>query len=449
MDILRKNRKNIYEKRVRKKTSLLITTALLLILLFVLSACTGVPRRRDTPLTSFEENRYYQGFDGVLMAFVPNMPPYRMYYYGDQYENYFDVTVETANIGSSWARGGIYLSGYDPTMIEFEGINPGRTSARACIIDIGNIGFGEFGGTLRCEDFFVGVGSEGTIDVFFNNLFGRSGPYADLYDFDRLGGIDFGYRSSAAGNERISINFNDPNIDIEYANHGVLMIGLFQGINFENGFGQEYILAGDTYEYPGGDLAHVSFRGNIVNWPPGLDQTDQTFMITNCFLYATYAAPIVCIDPTPFSEDRKVCYPTPYTGTKGQGAPVAVTYIEQENSPRQAVFTIHVKNVGRGQVYDPGKLEMCSPYFPGRVSNADLNIAYIGDIRVSGDLQRLDCTPNNFVRLDPHTGEGIITCTYNIPFSGLRSAYRTPLVVELWYGYSRTLQKRVFIKRAI
>ena len=148
-------------------------------------------------------------------------------------------------------------------------------------------------------------------------------------------------------------------------------------------------------------------------------------------------------------QDRKVCTPRHFTGTKGQGAPVAVTLIEQENTPRQAVFRIHVKNVGGGQVYDPGKLEMCSPYFPGRVTNQDLNVIYIGDIRVSGDLQRLRCTPNNFLRLNPQTQEGIITCMYDIPFSGLRSAYRTPLVVELWYGYSKTMQRRVLIKRAI
>ena len=435
----------------RKKRGLLIIIACLLILTLVLNACNMIPRRRDSPFVNFEDNKYYQGFRGVEMIFIQGMPPYRMYYYGDGYDNRFHVNVEVANIGSAFSRGGIYLSGYDPTMIEFYGINPGRTSGTACIIDIGNIGFGQFGGVLRCEDFYVGIGSGGLIDIFFNDLFGPSGIYADSQYFssDRLGGFDFGYQSTSGDQERITIGFDNPNIDVEYANHGRLLIGLFQGINFERGFGQEYLLAGDTYEYPGGDIDFISFEGNIVNWPPGLDQTYQTFMVTNCFLYATYAAPIVCIDPAPFSQDKKVCYPSPYTGTKGQGAPVAVTYIEQENTPRQAVFTIHVKNVGGGQVYDPGRLELCSPYFPGRVTNEDLNIVYIGDIRVSSDLQRLQCTPNNYVRLDPKTGEGIITCMYDIPFSGLRSAYQTPLVVELWYGYSRTMEKRVLIKRAI
>ena len=435
----------------KKKRGLLISLVFLLLALLVLSSCSRIPGRRDPSqqFGNFEDNKYYQGFHGVEMAFVPGMPPSRIYYYGDTYDNTFDVNVEVGNVGSSWARGGIFLSGFDPTMMEFIGINPGRTSGRACIIDIGNIGFGEFGGTMRCENFFLGAGSQGTFEIGFRNLFGSSGPYAGTFDISRLfGGIDAWYRHSS-GQDRLSIGFNNPGIDIEYANHGRLLIALLQGIDFSRSFGIEYLLAGDTYEFPGGEIGFVNFDGNIVNWPPGLDQTYQTFMVTNCYLYATYAAPVVCIDPAPFSQSRKVCRPKPFTGTKGQGAPVAVTYIEQENTPRQAIFTIHVRNVGGGQVYDPGRLEMCSPYFPAMVSNDDLNVVYVGDVRVSGDLQRLDCTPNDFVRLNPQTGEGIITCAYNIPFSGLKSAYQTPIVVELWYGYSKTIERRVLIKRAI
>jgi len=434
-----------------KKRGLAVATVFLLIInLLLLTACSKFPQRTKDGYGNFEDNKYYQGFQGVEMIFTQNMPPYRMYYYGNQYDNSFDVNVEVANIGSSWSRGGIFLSGYDPTMIEFLGINPSRTNGQGCMIDIGNIGFGEFGGSLRCENFFIGGGESGTFELCAKHLFESSGPYSGKFDLKRIfGNIDFCAQHTAGGNDRISIGFNNPGLDIEYANHGRLLITLFQGIDFSRNFGVEYLLEGDTYEYPGGGLAYINFDGNIVKWPPGLDQTYQNFLVTNCYLYATYAAPVVCIDPTPFSQNRKVCVPKTFTGTKGQGAPVAVTYVEQENTPRQAIFTIHVKNVGGGQVYDPGKLEMCSPYFPGRVTSEDLNIVYVGDIRVSGDLQRLNCMPNDFVRLNPTTGEGIIVCSYDIPFSGLKSAYETPLVVELWYGYSQTMEKKVYIKRGI
>lgn len=439
-------------KFINKKRGLfirLITILFLVCAALLISSCNRVARDPHSSIY-FEDNKYYQGFRGVEMAVLQGMPPYKLYYYGDAYDNRFNVNVEVANVGSSWARGALFLSGYDPTMIEFQGINPGRTSGRACIIDIGNIGFGEFGGTLRCENFFLGVGSQGTFEVGIRDLFGPSGSYSGALDLTRLfGGTDIYYRRTQGDQTRLTIGFDNPNIDIEYANHGRLLIALFQGIDFTRNFGREYLLEGDTYEFPGGDIEYINFEGNIVNWPPGLDSAYQNFLITNCYLYATYAAPLVCIDPVPYSEDRKVCYPRKYTGTKGQGAPVAVTYIYQENTPREARFEIHIKNVGGGEVYDPGKLEMCSPYYPGRVTNEDKNVVYIGDIRVSGDLQRLDCTPNDYVRLDPKTGTGVITCSYLIPYSGLRSAYQTPLVVELWYGYSKTVEKTVIIKRAI
>jgi hypothetical protein len=432
-----------------KKRGWLIITAVCLALLILLSACNSVYRDNQNQW-DFENNIYYQGSRGVEMALVYNMPPYKLFYYGDAYDNTFDVNVEVANVGSSWSRGALFLSGYDPTMMEFIGINPGRSTGQACIVDIGNIGYGEFGGTLRCDDFFLGVGKEGTFEVGIKDLFGSSGPYSGKFDLGKLfGGIDVWYKQTQGDQKRFSIGFDNPGLDIEYANHGRLLIALFQGLDFSRNFGQEYFLEGDTYEFPGGGVDYINFEGNIVNWPPGLDYSTQKFLVTNCYLYTTYAAPSVCIDPVPYSEDRKVCYPKKFTGTKGQGAPVAVTYIYQENTPRQAMFEIHIKNVGGGDVYDPGKLEMCSPYFPGRVTNEDKNIVYVGDVRVSGDLQRLDCTPYDYVRLDPKTGEGVVTCSYDIPFSGLRSAYQSPLVVELWYGYSKTTEKTVLIKRAI
>ncbi len=427
-----------------KKRGWLLLVIVLLSSFILLTSCNRIPRRDPAhQIGNFEDNKYYQGVRGVEMMFVQGMPPNKIYYYGDAYDNTFDVNVEVANVGSSFARGGIYLSGYDPTMIHFQGINPDRSSGRACMIDVGNIGFGQFGATLRCDDFFIGASSDlSMIDFNIEGIGSR-------FELGRLvGGTDLSWQKRGDQN-RFGIDFSNPNIDVEYANHGRLLIAMFSGLDFSRNFGVEYLLAGDTYEYPGGELEYINFDGNIVNWPPGLDYSKQSFLVTNCFLYATYAAPVVCIDPTPFSQDRKVCRPREYTTTNGQGAPVAVTSIVQENTPRQAVFTINIKNVGGGTVYDPGFLELCSPYYPGRVTNENLNIVYIGDIRVSGDLQRLDCTPNDFVRLDPNTGTGRVTCSYDIPFSGLRSAYQTPLVVELWYGYSKTKEKSVWIKRAI
>ncbi len=437
-----------------KKNRFMVILLIIVLILSVLAltSCNNLGRR--SPNSNPENERFYQGYEGVNMKFTEGMPPNKLYFYGDSYDNTFDVNVELANIGSSFAFGGIFLSGYDPTMINVLGIIPDRSRGGACQIDVNNIGLGSFLGTLRCNNFFIGAGKD-DFEIGIRDLFGTQGDYAGRFDANKLiGGLSLNTFFKKSGDQNNwNIDFTHPslgNANIEYADHGRFLVAFFSNaIDFTRSFGLEYLLEGDTYEYPGGEIAYMNFDGEIVNWPPGLDYSRQTFMITNCNLYATYAAPIVCIDPAPYSQGKKVCTPRSYTGTKGQGAPVAVTHIEQENTPRQAIFTIHVKNVGRGQVYDFGNLEKCSPYYPGRVTNEDLNVIYIGDIRVSGDLQRLKCTPYDFVRLNPQTGEGIITCSYEIPFSGLKSAYQAPLVVELWYGYSTTMEKTVLIKRAI
>jgi len=391
-------------------------------------------------------------YSGVAMNFVPGMPMDALYYYGTTATNSVNdltVAVQLRNIGSSWTRGGIFLSGYDPTMFQFIGINPSRTGGNACYVDIGNIGFSESGFSLRCDNFGITSGSGGTLEISATNLFGSGGIYADEFDLSRLAsGIDFYYQRTRSGQQRVTLGTGG--FDLDYANNGRLLITMLQGIDFSRNFGQEYFLEGNTEQTPGGGIDEITFEGNIVAWPAGSNQIIYTdFMITNCYLYTTYAAPTVCIDPMPYSTDAKVCVPASYIGTNGQGAPVAITGITQESSPTTAVFTIHVKNVGGGEVYDPGKLEMCSPYYPARTTSQDKNIVYIGDIRVSGDLQILDCTPNNYVRLDPATGEGTIICSYQLPYTTLKSAYQTPLVVELWYGYSQAMLKRVAIRRAL
>jgi hypothetical protein len=199
----------------------------------------------------------------------------------------------------------------------------------------------------------------------------------------------------------------------------------------------------------------MDYKGTIVDWPAGLDQTRQSLLLTSCYQYTTYADPVVCIDPEPLSESRKVCIPRSRTWNGGNGAPVAVTSVEQENTPRKIIFRINVRNVGRGTVYDAGALEKCSPYYPRRTTPADLNVVDLGDVRVGtmglagrGGRAGITCFPER-IRLDPTTRSGSTTCTYPIEYGDIKSAYQTPLVIELWYGYSEVVQRDLFIKRVI
>lgn len=419
-----------------------------------LSSCAT---SNNNPNVNNEYAKYFTGKEGIETQFS-NFPS-RLYYYGpdDNSGNEFSFGVEVQNKGASFSRGGIYLSGFDPRLFHFREIPIEGGAAGACGISISSIGFGELGGILRCDGVEVGVGGQHqtlSIDSWaqlmrgLNERFGKSWFVPEKFDF----GFDYGH--NANGPDSFIINFRNPEGHIEYYQHGRAFIAAFIGLDFTKNFGRDFLLAGDTYEYPGGEFEYLTYNGRVVDWPAGLDQTTQQFLLTSCYQYTTFADPIVCVDPDPISENRKVC--TPQSRSFGSnGAPVAITSIEQENTPKKIIFRINVKNIGGGTVYDAGKLEKCSPYYPGRVTAEDLNIVYLGDVRIGqvGLSTRagrggMTCFPE-VIRLDPRTGAGSTTCTYPIEFTNLKSAYQTPLVVELWYGYSKVLQRSVSIKRVV
>ncbi len=404
-----------------------------LVLLLGLLACTGTSQNG-------EPDKYFKGSEGVDMRLPDrSSPPGELYYY-DNGDNTFDVSLEVWNKGSSAARGGVYLSGYDPHMIKFPTINPNK-NARACGFRLSNIASGLFG-------FSVGCGQD---RISYQEDSGWSVQLDQTLDFlaQEMGLDPQRYGSEFKANIHKgdwNFEFDFANIDIEYYKRGKLMLAAFAPVNFERN-GEEYVLRGDTPAYPGGDVRIVDWQGEVTNFPPGLDKARQNFLITNCYLYSTHAAPVVCIDPNPRSKSEKSCSATRYGGGQGQGAPVAVTRIEQENTRRHAVFHIDIKNIGGGEVWHPGKVEKCNPYNPARVSLQDKNKVMLGMVRVSGDPTPLDCVPERVIRLDRRTGKGEITCRYPVPFQGLKSAYQTPLVVELWYGYEDTIKRTMTVRR--
>jgi hypothetical protein len=426
---------------------------LLLLSAFLLTACAG--SNTNQYINPYE--KYYTGTRGVV-ANYENLPT-TLYYYGpeDNAGNTFTFSVDADNQGASFTRGGVYVSGFDPNLLIFQEIPIAGGAVGACGISIGNVGWGELGGILRCDGFSVSSGGGVTnvqisdLSKLINGIAARFGDkqWLDPAKFN----MKIDYTDGPAGSSFV-INMNDMQGNLEYYQHGRLFIAWFAGLDFTKNGGREFLLAGDTYEFPGGERAYLTYNGQIVNWPPGLDQTTQHMLLTTCYQYTTFADPMVCIDPEPFSNNRKVCQPKSRTWNGGNGAPVAVTSIEQENTPRKIIFHINVRNVGVGTVYDPGKLEKCSPYYPGRVGSEDLNLVYLGDVRLgsyglrstSGALGGIICSPA-VIRLDPKTKSGSTTCTYPIEYNQIKSAYTAPLAVELWYGYSEALQRDITVKR--
>lgn len=414
---------------------------LLVILALSLTACDLFGPTGDG--TDDPNQEYFHGSEGVRMQFVPGSPPSRMFYYlgSSQDENSFEVSVELKNTGSSDAIGATYISGYSPDIIHFTGVDIAPQSWTECIFDYGNTGnSGPIGGML----------------IF--DCPGIAGDFTDWenWDFqiDEIGevlGIDLNgvTINNDDGHWSFNVGIGDFG-SIDVLNHGRALAVILSSLDLNAFYGFPFngdpgILRGDNHYYPGGDLGFQNFEGFVGhNWPPGLDETDVTFLVTSCYGYSTYAAPTICIDPAPYDQSEKVCTPRKITWSGGQGAPVAITELRQESTPRKVYLTFTVRNVGSGRIFNLGYLERCSPYYPGRLDSRHTDVVHIGDMRIG--MQPLKCNPDGEIRLN--NGIGTFTCEYDIQYATAKSAYETPVVIELWYGYQQTMRTTMNIKRA-
>lgn len=379
----------------------------------------------------------------------PSSPPARMYYFNDAdpEDNRFDIAVQVHNDGASLARGGIYVSGYDPSMIHIDKIDIPRLGGGwgDCITDINFLG-GSMGGTFSCANAGLNLFSDASGAGFSVNSIGTLLHSFGIDNTDPiLSNMGVSVEHSDTG-LNFGFNFGD-NFNFDYIDGGVGMLLLISGLNFERYNGVEYHLQGDNYDYPGGESDTIVFNGEVRNWPSGLDKTDVTFQVTNCYAYSTYASTEVCIDPAPYDDTvNKVCHQQPINFGGSNGAPIAVTSIEQEGNKKTAYFTINVRNVGNGQVFNLGHVERCSPYYPGRVRSNDMNLVYLLDARIAG--HQLDCSPSRMEGIRLVDGRGTIRCKYNLEYQTAKSAYKTPIVLEFGYGYTTAQQRIMSIKRA-
>ena len=170
----------------------------------------------------------------------------------------------------------------------------------------------------------------------------------------------------------------------------------------------------------------------------------------------TTATSTVCIDPEPFdTKQEKVCA-IGSQNVPNQGAPIAVTRIDQEAAGGKIHFKISIKNVGKGEVIwgkdgiDP-LLDRCNPNQGGRLNRKDFDRVQLEKVGIGNvDLfAQGKCAPfadgtNNLVWL--FNGEGFVICTYDIP-NTIQSAFTTPIEIKLRYAYRSTISKPIQIKK--
>ncbi len=388
--------------------------------------------------------RFYQGSEGV--DFRLENPPRALYFHssdvGREDGNSVSFDVRVHNRGASDSYGAIFLTGFGNS---FYVINPdGNKVDTGSVLDGCNfrIASGEGGifsnFRISCEGLNLARGWRGdTVDVrfdFLNDVFGWDLPDGSIRVQN---GDDFRFNIGLEG------------ITLSNFYHGKILIMMIDHINLGHYGGSEFWLSGDNPEYPGGGDDFKTFRAEMRgDWPAGTDRYNINYQLRSCYAYTTFASPMVCVDPSPYSGDDKVCRTNQALNLGTQGAPIAVTKMEQYNTGRTLELKFTIRNVGRGDVWEVGSLERCSPYYPDSTSSAGhKNVVYLGYAEIEGVGLRCD---RREIRLDER-GEGTFRCTYNFMRDGataVGSAYEAPLRMELWYGYGRTESRSLEIRRA-
>ena len=429
----------------------------LLISILIFSTGCLLDNQEENSGVRGQYSKYYKGTDGVTAEYQ-NLESV-IYYYedGTEDDNTFNFIVKVQNKGTSLAKGATFISGYDPNIIYIEGQELSHAdNTGACSIDISSIGstFADWAGYISCTYLngtsFKVQTDEGYWGVDVTNvgsLLKQLGIISSSSAF--FENLDLGFFvEDGEGLQTISVDFDSNNLDFEFMYHGnFLAIMLEKSMPFTAGFGREYTLAADNHYYPGGEQNYILYTGKIKNWPRANDEEYpiNKLLLTNCYGYATYTSPMVCIDPQPTSDRKKACTPGDIHLTS-QGAPIAVTKIEQRNTKKNSIFTIYLKNKGKGEIIYWGDMGRCSPYSnEGILTERNKNVIQGFDVRIED--QSLKCTPKDKkIRLNSQE-EVSIQCIYDLNYMNIQSAYQTPLTIEFWYGYMETVSQPVLFKR--
>jgi len=205
----------------------------------------------------------------------------------------------------------------------------------------------------------------------------------------------------------------------------------------------------------GSDLAF--FTGRIDYEKLNVERYDLTLQATACYEYETIAGPTICIEPNPYStiQEKKICEVSD-TQLSGQGAPVAVTKIEEEAFERKTQFKITIKNVGNGDVLKVDAFEKCDPYGTKKLERDDIDKVYLQEVKIADN--QLQCRPfatdpvtstSGYIRLI--NGEGSIICELSKDiypnYERSKTAFTTPLTIRLNYFYKNTAQRNLQIKK--
>lgn len=428
---------------------------------------------------------------GLKARLVSGYPPNLLYYSPDSSTDFL-IQVLVKNTGLSNSLGAVYVTGFDPDIIDVEQssipesftyctyFNSWRTfldqglgvvmvdpnkyalglmcnknsgiiitpTEQGWNFDFGNIDdiIGWLGQELGLGGLVGGV--EGAFDwlcqntgVCITGLSGECNLQGEGLHINLAGRTYFDFRKFSCN--YLSIDTISKEAEM-YGNYLLTMAEL-EGLTLDrDGFGKVFKVMGDNPNSPGGEEKVVTFDAHVKNFPPNAKAIKQEFDITLLYLYTTYAYKDICVDANPLAGVDEACKPVMRARFKTQKAPVIVESFDYAPGKDMHYYTIHVKNIGSGRVLYWGGLEAGRPGINDLVNFDDYDLVTVANVEVSG--RKLVCDNGGLIRLD-ETGSGTITCSLPVSDWANRPAFFSGISVELWYGYQQKLKAKTNIER--
>lgn len=227
--------------------------------------------------------------------------------------------------------------------------------------------------------------------------------------------------------------------------YGWIWVGGFDknilDLRFEENRLRDEELEGKSQYNPRGGYSAAVLRGPVFNLPDGMELYEPRLLVTATYYYETLANPVVCIDPEPGSTyvREKVCNVNDPISVSSQGAPIAVTSIEQHATHDNALFRIYIKNVGKGLVIDEYDVDQ-NPNYGYDLDS--MNYVTLKDINI-GNERMTECRPGIGDRIKLIDDEGYVFCRFST--SGRMEAYTSSLNIQLGYGYTSSIERSMKI----
>lgn len=419
----------------------------LIFVLLLLTACTSnVNDRTLGSGVSIE----LSGIDDVL--YVQND--------GSQFPQIGQISVILRNSGASATAGGLFVSGYDPSVIKIrsaEGQTQINNLKRSCTQYIDVPATGSYETPIFCDDSNqVDVGSIEYMNDWTNNAaIDVGGRNIDFFTINGLFTQTASRCSISDGLAGCLMTFTNPNFDSGRASHGTLLANIEYPFlsscandcrTFPERYSSGVLLQGVTSLYPQGDAGQFDYDIFTDNsqWNPSVSELEQQFTVTACYLYTSALMQTVCVDPNPKDNAQDSCSTSPIEITKTQSAPLRIKRITTETRSDTVAFNIDVEYTGTGHLSFPGSLDYCSPATPSRpdekvIDSVALLDASINNIQLqcfgdSWSSEQGNPARQRIVRLVG--GKGHITCTYQFTYPGsVRPKIAYPESLSLEFGY--------------